>query len=96
MNWSQWLVIGLLTIYAVSFPPVLVKAILRKDWQRLFEDVPMTIVFVNITMELLLPQMPLNHLWFVRGLLIVASVLFLGNGFGFSRWLFSRGRSSAT
>ena len=94
MDWTKWLAIGLLTMYAIGLPLVLVRALRRKDWQRLFELIPTSIVFVNVTLDLALPN--LSHPWFVRWLLYVMSTLFVANWFGFSRWLFGRSRTSAT
>ena len=83
-------------MYAIGLALALVKALRRKDWRDLFEIVPLGIVGVFVTTDLLRPQMHANHSWYVRGLLFVASALFLANMFGFSGWLFGRGRTSAT
>ncbi len=87
--------LGLGVFYAVLEPVVLVKAVRRKEWQRLFELVIMalfTSVFVLNVVSPVVVQNAWNAWPPLRWLYLLSAVLMLVNMFGFSGWLFNRQR----
>jgi hypothetical protein len=96
MDWSKALELGLLTMYALGFLLVLFQAARRREWKPLFEVFPLGVIGVFLIVADLLRGIQTSFPWYVRGLLFVAVALVVANWFGFSRWLFGRGRTSAT
>ena len=95
MDWFHWVMLGLGILYAVFAPVVLVKAIRRREWQRLFELLVITLWMFGVVLMTLWPVV-LQNAWTawppLRWLWLLSSLLFLANFFGFSGWLFSRHR----
>lgn len=94
MNSSHWVMLGLGIFYA-GFAVVLVKAIRRKEWQRLFELVVMTLWASYVFLSAVSPAV-IDNAWAacppLRWLCLLSSLLLLANFFGFSGWLFNRHR----
>lgn len=95
MDWFHWVMLGFGIFFAVFAPVVLVKAIRRQEWQRLFELVVITLWMFGFILSTALPAV-IQNAWNVwpplRCLWMLSSLLFLANFFGFSGWLFNRHR----
>jgi|GEM_PF-5219242 len=95
MDWSHWVRLGFGIFYAVLVSVVLVKAIRRKEWQRLFELVVLVLFTSGSALSILFPAV-IQNAWTawspLRWLYVLSAGLFLANFFGFSGWLFNRHR----
>ena len=81
--------------FAISAPVVLVKATRRKEWQRLFELVVLTLWVPYLFLSAVFPVI-IQNAWAawppLRWLSLLFTLLMLVNFFGFSGWLFNRHR----
>jgi len=95
MDWFHWVMRGCGICYPVLALIVLVKAIRRREWQRLYELVVMTLFTSGCLLTALWPTVTQNA-WAawppLRWLYLLSSLLFLADWCGFSGWLFNRHR----
>jgi len=84
MQEVYWVMTGFGIFFAVSAPVVLVKAVRRKEWQRLYELVVMTLFTSGCLLTALWPTVtqnawaawpPLRWLWSLSSLLFLANFL---------------------
>ena len=93
MDWFHWVMLSFGILYTVLASVVLMKAIRRGEWQRLYELVVMTPFISGFLLMTLWPTV-IQNAWAawpaLRGLYLLSAALFLANWFGFSGWLFNR------
>lgn len=95
MDWFHWVMQGCGITYPVLALIVLVKAIRRREWQRLYELVVMTLFTSGCLLIALWPAV-IQNAWAawppLRWLWLLSSLLFLADWFDLSRWLFKQHR----
>ncbi len=95
MDWFHWVMLAFGIFYVVLVPVVLVKAIRRREWQRLYELVVSALFTSGFVLMALWPAI-IQNAWAawppLRGLYLLSAALFLADWFGFSGWLFNRRR----
>ena len=96
MNSLQYLMLGMSASIVVGFPFLLVKAIRRKQWYRLFEMPLSALVVFYLTLDVGWPSFIRNAPPVIHRLLPLLFLLWLLDFLGFFRWLFNRQRKPQT
>ncbi len=92
MNTPQYLMFGMSASIVVGFPFLLVKAIRRKQWYRIFEMPLSALIVFYLTLDVGWPSAIKNAPPIVHRLLPILFVLWIADLFGVFRWLFNRHR----
>ena len=92
MSTFQYIMLGFGVVFALKAPIVLVKAIRRKEWQRLYELVVSSLFTLGFVLSVVFP-VTVQNAWSVwpalRWMYLLSAVLMLIHIVGFSGWLFN-------
>lgn len=95
MDWLKIFMLACCVIMAISTPPLLAKAIRRREKARIFDILASDAFFIVIAAQTVWPEFTAHSPRLIRWLMIGVAMLLMLNGFGLSRWLVKARKAQA-